>query len=341
MNILLLCPMADNQSGLYIHTALLNMGHKVATFDWREITSQFGVRRMNDEFIGAVKSLKPDLTIVVKGIGIMPETIRKIREFHKNPIVGWIFDPKLGVTLVKDVPLYVDLLKEFDIFYTTDGSAPEELKPLGVNCKQLMEACCTTGHKESVINSIQKRKFGADVVFIGGLDNLHEERMKLMERIHNEGFDFKIYGTVDYKPAVPGWVDGHHTGYMVVNDYHSMVCNSSKIVIGADSWVDRKHWFSARLFRVMCAGAFYLTTETNGIKDIFTPGKHLDVYKDADDMVEKIIKYLQDDELREKIAKAGQEEVLKNHTFEIRLQQIIDDTKAKTLNTCSTQYIIK
>ena len=324
LNILIASPMLDAQTGPYIFNSLIKMKHKVAYFDWRHLTQEKGIKHMNDEFLVATKQLKPDLTIIVKGLGIMPETIKKAKDIHNHPIVGWIFDVTLGGTYVKDVQPYVEFLKTLDRFYTIDNDAVPELKTLGVNAEWLPEGCFEPEHKEAVINSIQKRRWGADIVFLGAVGSIHPNREKFLSRLHKDGYKFKIYGDVLYeKDKEPTWVKDHHTGYGAINDYHSLVCNTSKVVIGLDGWPHRDKSYSARLYRTLCAGAFYLTTHTKGIEEAFTPGVHLDTFKDEDEMIEKLVKYLGDDELREKIAKAGQKEVMEKHQFIHRLEKII------------------
>jgi len=337
--IFLVCPMNDQQTGMYIHDSLIKLGHKVAFFDWRHITEQIGPEKMNIEFLSAITQLKPELTIIVKGLGITGETIQKARGIFNHPIVGWIFDVTLGGTYVKDAPIYIDLIKEFDKFYTVDNSAVPELKNLGVNAEWLPEGCFVKSHKEVVYNSIQAKKYGADIVFMGGIDKLHPNRNKFLERLHEEGYLFKIYGAVNYeKGKEPEWVKDHHTGFSAINDYHSIACNASKIVLGIDGIPERDKAFSARLYRVLCAGGFYLNTATKGLDKVFKVGEHLETFKDEEELMEKIDKYLNDDDARERIAKAGQKEVLEKHQFEHRLKKIIDEmpTKPKDLNSSNT-----
>lgn len=325
MNILIATPMLDAQSGPYVLNSCILMKHKVAYFDWRHLTKDKGVEGMNKEFLEATRQLKPDLTIILKGLGIMAETIKKAKEIHNHPIVGWMFDVTLGGIYIKDVPQYIDFIKTLDRFYTIDNDAVPELKALGVNAEWLSEGCFEPDHKEAVINSIQKRKWGADIVFLGAVGSIHPNREKFLSRLHKDGYKFKIYGGVLYaKDKEPLWVKDHHTGFSAINDQHSIVCNSSKVVLGLDGWPHRDKSYSARLYRTLCAGAFYLTTHTKGIEEAFKPGVHLDTFKTEDEMIEKLVKYLMDDELREKIAKEGQKEVLEKHQFKYRIQHIIE-----------------
>jgi spore maturation protein CgeB len=322
--ILLVCPFEDNQSGTYIHDTFIKMDNLVAMFDWRLITKQKGIERMNQELIEVVDELKPDMTFIVKGTGITADTIVKMRQQHMHNIVGWIFDVTLGGTFVKDVPEYTTMLAELDTFYTMDEDAVPELRKLGINAEWLPQACYPTMHGEQILNSIQKRKYGADIVFMGSVGSIHPNREALLSRLDEEGFDFKIYGEVLYpKDTEPDWVKDHHTGYGVKNQMHSTVCNSSKIVLGMDGWPHRSKSYSLRLYKVLCAGGFYLTTHTKNIEQAFKPGVHLDTYKNADDMIEKIIYYLNNDDERTKIAQQGQQEVLAKHQFKDRFEKIL------------------
>ena len=325
-NILLACPTLDRQSGLYIHDSLIQLGHKVATFDWRAAHKQGGRDFLNEQFIEAHKELKPDLTIVIKGLGLEGETIKKIKEFHKNPIVTWIFDVTLGGTFVKDVAPYVKFIKNCDMFYTIDASAVPELEKMGVKAKWLTEGCYEKANKGVVFNSIQKRKFGADVVFLGSVGMIHPNREEVLKAIHEAGFDLKLYGEIYYPEGEePEFVKECHTGFAAINDQHSLICQASKVVIGIDGWPDREKAMSARVYRTLCSGAFLLTNNTAGADKMFKIGGHLDTFKNNDELLEKLVYWLSNDSEREEVIKAGQEFVMENCQFKHRLTEILED----------------
>ena len=327
-NILLCSPMLDNQSGTYIYDTFIKRGHRVAYFDWREVANKKGLDGMNNEFLRVVDHLKPHMTFIIKGLGIRADIIQKAKEIHNHAIIGWIFDVTLSGTYVKDVQPYVNVLKEMDLFYTMDEDAVPELKELGVNAKWLPQACYPPLHGEQIINNFQKRRYGADVVFMGSVGSVHPNRERFLKRIHDEGFNFKLFGEVLYPEGKdPDWVKNTHTGFYVKNEMHSNVCNSSKIIIGLDGWPHREKSYSMRLYKVLCAGGFYLTIHTKGIEKVFKPGEHLDTFKNEDEMVEKLLKYLNDDGLRKKIAKQGQKYVLENHTFDHRIKIVEEDSE--------------
>lgn len=339
--ILLVCPFEDGQSGAFLYDSFIRSNCQVAFFDWRELVREHGPAIMNKMLIDHVKELKPELTLIIKGYGITAETIKEIRKIHDHKIFGWIFDITLGGTMVKDVEPYVWFTKELDIFYTMDNDAIPELKELGVNAKWLPQGCDVNKHQEVMFNAMQRRQFGSDVVFMGSVGGIHPNREALLKRIADEGINLKIYGDVLYPEGKePDWVKDHHTGFKAVDDIHSLVCGCGKIVLGCDGWPGRDKGYSLRLYKVLCAGGFYLTTHTKGIEEVFTPGEQLETYKSDDEMIEKILKYLQDDKLREKIAKQGQVEVLKNHLLDYRIVKMLKDADLNTEDFSATSDII-
>lgn len=78
-----------------------------------------------------------------------------------------------------------------------------------------------------------------------------------------------------------------------------------------------------RVFETMGTGSFLLTNRIPHIEELFEDGKHLVLYDNLDDMVEKAKYYLDHDEEREKIAQEGYEEVIKKHTIQARVDVIL------------------
>jgi spore maturation protein CgeB len=66
---------------------------------------------------------------------------------------------------------------------------------------------------------------------------------------------------------------------------------------------------SDRTYKVLAAGGFYLTDDWDGREEFFVDGEHIVVYKDINDLNEKIDYYLRHPIEREKIARSGREKV--------------------------------
>ncbi len=139
-----------------------------------------------------------------------------------------------------------------------------------------------------------------DVAYVGGLsDEEGGRRSGLLEKVR-ERFPKSFVGRA--------WPDEMAKIYA-----------KSKIVVNA--CVNRD--VNMRVFEAMASGALLITDEADGLEDLFKDGKHLVVYHDDSELCELIEEYLRDDEKRTKIAEAGCRYVLKHHTYDIRLEQML------------------
>jgi len=108
----------------------------------------------------------------------------------------------------------------------------------------------------------------------------------------------------------------------IVHDEYIKAINRAKIGISSNNMFGS---LSIKYVEVMSCGTMLMSDkpedlEINGYQD----GHHLVIYKDMEDMKNKIHYYLKHENEREKIAKNGEEFVRKYHNNEIRVQQFTD-----------------
>ena len=82
---------------------------------------------------------------------------------------------------------------------------------------------------------------------------------------------------------------------------------------------------SNRLFDALACGTFVISDKIPSAETLFEG--NVITYENAEDLNEKIKYYLSHDEERRMIAEKGKEIVLKNHTFDNRVDTIIDSLK--------------
>lgn len=82
-----------------------------------------------------------------------------------------------------------------------------------------------------------------------------------------------------------------------------------------------------RTFETTGCGTFLLTNYTPNLEKLFEIGKEIVVYKDLNDLDDKVKYYLENEEEREVIAKAGYERSRKDHTYYQRAKTLIDIIK--------------
>lgn len=313
-------PLGDGQTGHYIYDAFKKLGYGIAHYDARETIKKLGSKMLIKHMKANIDALvpKPDMMFVLKGLTV-PDVVIDYAKSKGIHTACWIFDATLQGVPIPECKFYIEKTNHYDVFYNYCNNI-DDLKDAGAkNPKLLPEGYSEKFSKPEVLNKYISRKFGADIVFIGTIDNIHPEREDYIERIIDEGFDIKIFGELK-KDTSPKLIEKHQK-MIIINEFHSYACQSSKICIGgldSDYMVDQSQ--SARVYRTLACGGFYLCRHTNGIEKAFTPGVHLATFKDKDDMVKKIIYYLNHPEEREKIAKAGMEKV-KEYTFIKRLEK--------------------
>jgi hypothetical protein len=108
-------------------------------------------------------------------------------------------------------------------------------------------------------------------------------------------------------------------------DQVGQVYSQSRIVFNCSIAGD----VTMRVFEGTACGALVLTDSVaNGLDELFDIGREMVVYRDDQDMLEKIAHYLAHDEERESIAQAGQRRTLQEHTYPHRMQRLVDIVSA-------------
>jgi hypothetical protein len=138
-----------------------------------------------------------------------------------------------------------------------------------------------------------------DVCFIGHVNSANRE--KALDRLFSEFPNFD-YGQALFEKAA------------------ERIGNSK---IGFN--IAMKDDINMRCFETMATGTMLLTDRIPHIEELFEDKKHLVLYDNLDDMVEKAKYYLDHDDEREKIAQAGYEEVMAKHTIQARADVILNE----------------
>ena len=82
-----------------------------------------------------------------------------------------------------------------------------------------------------------------------------------------------------------------------------------------------------RVFDIMGAGGFLVTSFTSDFLDFFVPGEDFIYYESISDLIEKTDYYMTHEEERKKIAENGHKKICNDHTFDHRVQEILSFIK--------------
>ena len=86
-----------------------------------------------------------------------------------------------------------------------------------------------------------------------------------------------------------------------------------------------------RCYDILGAGGFLLSNYQVDLARHFIPGEDYVFYENRKDILDKIEYYLSHEDERKAIAKNGHDKVKKEHTFDVRVKQIIELVKAKDI----------
>jgi len=345
MKIILMGSFTDMQTGVYIGDTFTSMKHDIYGIDIRRIYKTVGAEKTQETVIKELikLNLKPDLILILKGLELSPKTIRAIKDMYPKAIyANWFFDKFLQEEPIWKTESYLKIIKEFDYFFCSLKGVADKLNDLGYkNVKYLDEGCEPKRHSEIYLNNFQKKKYASDVSFIGNIGYLlqHHLRLPMLKIIAEEGFRLQIFGSLccDIK-HVPTKVRPCLTQIPVINEDHSKVVQSSLINLGIDQDLGIDMGHSARVYRVLCAGGCYLTTNTKGLDKMFKTNKKDDdltgeeeivIFDNKEDLIKKLDFLLEHDDIREQIGKNGQKKVLKYHTFKHRCEEMLKIIKGE------------
>lgn len=148
-----------------------------------------------------------------------------------------------------------------------------------------------------------------DWSFIGHMNSVH--RIELIDRFIKEFGLGQDKGYLGYR--IP-----HIRGHCVLDDAAKKF-SMSKLTINASIKTD----LNMRVFESMACRTVLLTDDIPTIHEFFEDGKHLVLYKDADDAVRKAKELLAAPEQMALIAEAGYQEIISKHTYNHRAREIL------------------
>jgi len=154
------------------------------------------------------------------------------------------------------------------------------------------------------------------VSFVGAS---HGNRARRVERLRRQGIDVACFGH--------GWPRGS----VEADSIPAIMRNSIISLNFAKALGDNQ--LKARTFEVPGAGGFLLTERVQGLEKVYEIGQEIAVFKNDRDLIEKVRHFLNHPDNRDAIAKAGFERTRRDHTYEIRLSELLPfalEAKAKS-----------
>ena len=294
----------------FMKKTLEKLGHEVVPFDYRAEREERGNRKMQELMVDLAGRQKPDVFLLIKGEGILPSTLQKIKEVAHVSLR--YMDSPVSSRLIR-------LGRVADSFFVTAGGLMDKYRRLGFkNVYHLWEGCDPEVHQyiESDLPGYQ-----CDVAFIG---TNKAGRQRLLTQIKKRGFQLKIWGSASWPSNLP------YQGELVGTEDFARVCSGARIVLGLNDNNAIADYFSDRTFLTLACRGFHLTSYVPGLEKWFINKEHLVWFNIGrgwfhryDECLDLIDYYLDRSGERAGIAEAGQKHVYGNYTWRHSMEKMV------------------
>lgn len=201
----------------------------------------------------------------------------------------------------------LQLAKVFDLTLIINREILEQYRQMGIKADywQIGFEPDGIGHEPDIFH---------DIVFLA--TGYSKARQELGKNLRSLGVDLGLYGA--------GWPDGWSKGQCMYDFITACkIYRGGKISIGDSQWPETG-FVSNRVFQALAAGGsalahqWFKDMEKLGLED----GKTCIIWREFDELKEKIDYYLHHEDERNAIAVAGEELALNKHSFEARVREL-------------------
>jgi spore maturation protein CgeB len=282
------------------------------------------IEAFNETIRETISRETPDFVLVIQGAYVKPETVRWIRDETDSTPILWCYDEIDRLRLVHEGARY------YETAFLFQPPSSSELAG-DVNAEYLPLA-----HADSNYRKVDTSAPSIDVSFVGSL--VDDRRKEILSYIIKE-LDANVavwYPAWTWKNPVSLYqykmkyreLDTHINRTFIDHSTVNDVYNRSKICLNIHKiWkvnADRPVGLNMRTFEVPGSGGFQLVDKVTNIGSHYEIGEEVVTYADKADLIEKIRYYLENEAVREKIATRGHERAKAEHTYEDRLDTILE-----------------
>ena len=311
-------------TGKRINNGLIRLGHSVLEFSDRDIVSYYrsikdlnGSKKLNDKLIEVISNYVPNIIILGHADLIKFETLKFIKKnYPQIKIVQWFLD-RMDSKWAVNKKRFLDKIEIMDAsFCTTD---PKSLNfPIKYNIFFIPNPVDESFER---LHNYKYTNFNNDVFFAmshgvhrgvlksGKFDERENFINKLMKKSPNIRFD--LYGMNSKQPI---WADNF------IN-----AISQCKIGLNLSQGSAAKYYSSDRFSQLIGNGLLVMIDEKTRFGDFFK-NDEIVLYKNTNDLSEKIEQYSNNDNLRKKTAKKGRDKYFKYFNSTIIADFIIKKT---------------
>jgi spore maturation protein CgeB len=257
-----------------------------------------------------------------------PISIRALTELRRKGVITvlWFVEDYLRFTYWKDIA------KCFDYVFTIQkGQCIEAIRRAGAtHVHYLPTACDPNVHLPMTLSPEERQRWGSPVSFVGA--GYHNRRQTFAGFTH---LPFKIWGT-EWPAAKPFDRLVQEAGRRLAPEEYIKIFNSTDINLNLHSSNERDgvdptgDFLNPRTFELAACGAFQLVDHRSLLAECFEPGTEIAIFSSAQDLKDKVAYYLERPDERAAIARRSRERVLREHTYDKRLEEMLSTIYASS-----------
>ena len=261
-----------------------------------------GILALNKEILGAVKKKVPDIIWVDNRTFLIESTLKKIQKTSPDiKIINLITDDATG-SLKYQWRLCLKTAKYYDFHFVQRSVNIPELKKYGANRAELCyRSYDPEFHRPVILSDSDKLKYKTKVGFIGTYEKDREEYIAYLIK---NGITVTVTG--DGWPGCSQWpfIKPYYKGPSIYGEPYIKTINGMDISLHFLRHENRDEQDS-RTFEIPACGVFMLAEKTALHLSLFEDGKEAVFFDTKEELLEKILFYMDNAAAREKISNAG------------------------------------
>ncbi|HBI87701.1 CgeB family protein [Sphingobacterium multivorum] len=313
----------------HVNDSLKHLGHEVYQVDITDVIKipyrySYWIQKFSsslDDIVfkkiaDKVIALSPDLVISTYR-NVNPITIKNIRKYLTNTKIVQL-NPD-AVTTFGDQQIFAS---PYDVYFTKDPFILDFMEnKMGLKSFYLPEAFNHRIHKPPILTDRQQleNSIATDVVAFG---TMYPYRSNVLKHLVNNGINLDLYGTSGRKFNMPE-IQSRFKNEYITGQRKAEVLYGSKIVFNNFHYAEVE-CVNVKFFEIMGIGAFQICDYKSVINDLCNVPAEKFTFQNIDEGIEKIRYYLDRPIERHTIAQQQLEHFLNNHTYDIRMQEMLN-----------------
>lgn len=336
MNILLITSLGNGAYGESFARAFSSLGDRVTVVDRRRyfpfavslsqriinrLRKRESRKRYNRDIIEEVRGLQPELIVIMKGVHISVDSLRRIREDAPDAILCNINYDDYFSALPSNALLGLDqVIHEYDFFFPSKRANVARLLEMGAqNVHYLPLGYDPCNHFPVRPTRVEHDEYQSQLAFIGTYTS---DRAAYLERLSS--YRLSIWGSHWNRKNRGSLLKDAIKNRIVCGIDFSRVVNCAKINLNFLR-EENSDTHNLKTFELPACGAFAISQRSNELGDFFEEGKEIVTFETFSELKEKIEYYLIHDLERKKIARAAYHRIRREkHTIQDRVERMME-----------------